>query len=1034
MGKLSELRSVERPVTEWLGKMGWTFQSDRDLKPYKRELSNPIIEPILLQKIQEINNIPEKDARIVMDQLTRHLNKPGSPILANEQFLGKLTKGVTLTIDGQDTDFRFIDFDNLWNNSFIVTNQYWVQNLKLVKTDIMLLVNGIPLVPIEAKQRARKGTNWMEGIRQFSTYEQRAEKLFIAHGFGVACNGRITKYGIPGATSSYFNEWKTTVLDTRFENPIQHPENDLCRTYWDEKENCYHFDVERLPNGEVLERMKLGIIGLLQPARVLDIIRNFIVFERSQGNIIKKVARYQQLRASNKIVDRVVNTDLNQGVIWHTQGSGKSLTMVFTAYKLRTAEKLKDPTVYIVVDRKDLKEQIGGTFDDCEFPNARTVHDIPDLKHIIGTGPAGVFITTIQKFRELGDLKDLRDNIIILIDEAHRTQYGEFQIELQNALPNARRFAFTGTPIPKTHKEFGIREGTEIREYYLDRYSIKDAIEDGATVPVRYTFGPQKWFLDKENLKKGYEEITADLTEDEKALVQRRVQPWKAFLKHPERISVIAKDISEDFRNVLEPQGYKAQIVACDKEACILYYEELRNYFDPSEMAVIFSSSPYFDTSGEPGDEETRRKIELYKQFQAHELEGKERRRLICNFKQRITPEEIKKGNNLKIFIVCNMLLTGFDAPVEQTLYLDSPLRDHNLLQASARPNRPYDDPVTKLSKKFARIIDYIGVFENYQEALNYDPEDIGEFEDVESLAKQFPAILDHAFSPFEQIRLEDTYECAIEIVRTLSSLDHGTFEDEYREVMQFYEAISPHPSLKKSLEKYKWLNEIYEIYLEEFKRLDFDAEIYAAKTRKLIQESARLIDFNRHLPEIKIDAAYLDNLMALKLNPSDKAEKIIRDIETVIRRNESDSPIYAEFQNRLEELIRQKEEQDRQIEEVLIELQELYAELDKVATLPRRMGFEDRGTFDIFIEIKHRKGQTFDEELAKRFVTEVAEKLIRKRIYIGWQESEAEIRHLKFDIEIFAASEQYEGLGIDDDDELMEIIIKRVIQHYRID
>src|SRR5690606_21616035 len=162
---------------------------------------------------------------------------------------------------------------------------------------------------------------------------------------------------------------------------------------------------------------------------------------------------------------------------------------------------------------------------------------------------------------------------------------------------------------------------------------------------------------------------------------------------------------------------------------------------------------------------------------------------------------------NLKVLIVCNMLLTGFDAPIEQTMYLDSPLRDHNLLQAVARTNRPYDDIVTKLSKEFGRIVDYVGVFQNYKEALNYDPEDIGEFEDVESLVKTFPKVLDNAFEPFEAIELEDSYECTMAIVRKLSEIDHGKFENEFREVVQLWESISPHPALRESKTKYLWLN-----------------------------------------------------------------------------------------------------------------------------------------------------------------------------------------------------------------------------------
>lgn len=451
MGKLSEINAVEKPVTDWISKMGWKLTSNEELKQYQRPFSNPIITKILIDRVIEINGIAEGFAKIAVETLTQYLSNP-SPILGNESFLEKLTKGVVISIGNEDRTIRFIDFGDIWNNDFRVTNQYWVQGDKMVKTDIVLLVNGIPLVPIEAKQRARKGTNWMEGVRQFSTYSQRADKLFMCHLFGVACNGRIAKYGIPGASSSYFNEWKDTIVETAQKNPLLEPTNDLCTTY--EEDGNIYFAVEKLPNGEVLEQMKQGIIGLLQPARVLDILEHFIVFERTEGKIIKKVARYQQFRAANKIADRVINTDIKQGVIWHTQGSGKSLTMLYTAYKLRQSAKLKDPTIYIVVDRKDLREQIGGTFDDCEFPNARPINNIGDLKYVIQKAQSGVFITTIQKFRELGNIEDLRENVILLIDEAHRTQFGDFQIELKSVLPNAKRFAFTGTPIPKVHREF----------------------------------------------------------------------------------------------------------------------------------------------------------------------------------------------------------------------------------------------------------------------------------------------------------------------------------------------------------------------------------------------------------------------------------------------------------------------------------------------------------------------------------------------------------------------------------------------------
>ena len=1011
MSQLHENKPVESKVTEWLTQLGWEYRSAEDLKPYNRLQMNAVVEPILVEQVMALNSISQQAAKMAVETLLNNLRNP-IPIEGNEKFLNQLCDGVNITIDHKDRTIRFINFEDIWQNSLIVTNQYAVQQ---VRADICLLVNGIPLVPIEAKQCARRGTNWLEGVRQFQTYDRRSEKLFMCHLFGVACNGRLSKYGIPGASASYFNEWKDSVITNKYPNPLLDPENDLCNTYKDEDDGLMHFDVERFPNGELLERMKFGIIGLLQPERVLDILQHFIVFEREDGRIIKKVARYQQLRAANKIVDRVTHSDKGQGVIWHTQGSGKSLTMLYTAYKLRRAEELNDPTIYLVVDRKDLKDQIGDTFLDCVFPNARQVMSVGDLKSIIKDKPAGVYITTIQKFNELGDIADERNNVIVLIDEAHRTEYGDYQMELRAVLPNAKRFAFTGTPIPKTHQEFGIKSEDGKIEYYLDKYSVIDAINDGATKPIKYTLGPSQWFLDKENLKQGYEEITAELEENEKRLVEKVVQPWKTLMKKRERIEVLAEDIAKDFKERLEPQGFKAQVVAIDKEACVLYYNELLKYFDKSELQIIFSTGQY-----ETG--------ERYDMFSPFYLTDGERKRLIENFKKRITPEEQAKGNNLKIFIVCNMLLTGFDAPIEQTMYLDSPLRDHNLLQAVARTNRPYDygEGETKLSKEFGRIVDYVGVFQNYKEALNYDPEDIGEFEDVDALLKTFPQVLDTAFEYFHDIKLEDSYECMMALIRKLSVIDHGQFENRFHRVVQLWEAISPNPGLRPYRTQYQWLVTIYELYMEEFRRVSFDAEFYAAQTRKLLKESTMLLDFRGHLPEIAIDADYLTKLKDTKLSPTDKAEKIIRDIETMIRMNQNNSAIYIEFQERLDALIRMKNANAIEIEGLLKKLSELYMDVDEAIEIPKKMGFDNKGTFEIY-QILKNEIENFDEELVRDFAEELT-RIIQSKIYIGWQEVKQEYNRMKFEIALLAANEKYESLDLDIDgpigEELMDSIL----------
>ncbi|TAE27167.1 MAG: type I restriction endonuclease subunit R [Candidatus Kapaibacterium sp.] len=1026
MPHLSEQHSVEEPICGWLQQMGWDWIPREELNArYKRPLGNPVLEEILRERIAAFNGITAAQASDAAETLLQHIRHP-DPVIGNEAFLRLLREGVSVMIAGKPRTCRVIDFDAPFANSLIVTQQYWVQGAQVVKPDIVLLVNGIPLVPIEAKQRARRKATWEEGVKQFSHYPRKVPQLWAAHAFGVTCNGRITKYGIPGAAKTYFAEWRDMTIDrSRTGNPLLSAKNTFCPWVEEDGEARFQIGYYETADGKraPLEQMKWGVAGLLQPARVLDILKHFLVFERSREHgTVKKVARYQQVRAANKIVERVAASDLKQGVIWHTQGSGKSLTMLYTATKLREDVRLENPTVYIVVDRRNLKTQIGDTFADCEFPNVATLLNIGDLKSTIAKRPAGVFITTIQKFRELGALKDDRTNVIVLIDEAHRTQYGDYQSELQGVLPNARRFAFTGTPIRKTHREFGLREGTAVVEKYLDRYSIQDAIEDGATLPIRYTFGPQEWHLDKEKLREGWREITADLTDEQRNTVWQRTQAWKQFLKHPERMAVLANDIAEDFRAVVEPLGFKAQIVACDKEACVLYFNALLAHFDRSELCIIFSEGSY--------DDDARSAL-----FRDHTMSETEQKAVIKHFKRRLTDEERAIGNNVKILIVCNMLLTGFDAPIEQTMYLDSPLRDHNLLQAIARTNRPYEEPSTRVTKEFGRVVDYVGVFRDYMAALDYNPEDLTEFEDVAALAETFPGVMEEAMKPFAGVVLNDSYECSVELVQALARLDQAEFEASYYAAVRLYEALSPHPSLREYRTQYQWLNEIYELYLNEFKRIEFDAEVYAAKTRRLIQESARLLNFKGHLPEIIIDERYINNLQQTNLSPSDKAEKIIRDVEIIIRQNESQSPVYAEFQERLDELVKKKREADSSVEDVLAHLHTLYEELVNAATLPQRMGFADRGTFDIFHVVKRASAAeaVFDEPLARAFAERIAT-MIKDRRYVKWHLSDKMQRDFLLDVELLAQDDAFFALGISTNSEALNEILKWVVEHYRLE
>jgi type I restriction enzyme, R subunit len=306
MSKLSEGKGVEIPVYEWLSKMGWTPRTNTDLKVYNRPLSNPLIEGILVERVSKINGVSLADAKRAVNILKNTFANP-SIITANEEFLDLLCSGVNLTIEGEDRTLKLIDFDNIRNNDFTVTRQYHVQGTDLVKPDLVCLVNGIPLIPFEAKQRAQQNSNWLKGVGDLGLYESKIPKMIVCNLFGVACNGRLAKFGVPGASSSYFAEWKDLSVDTTATNPLLDTAQTLCPVKPDK---------DGIPTCQIddVEKMKQTIVGLLQPSRVLDILRNAVVFERTPEGVIKKVSRYQQLRVANKIVDRVVATDLDQGI------------------------------------------------------------------------------------------------------------------------------------------------------------------------------------------------------------------------------------------------------------------------------------------------------------------------------------------------------------------------------------------------------------------------------------------------------------------------------------------------------------------------------------------------------------------------------------------------------------------------------------------------------------------------------------------------------------------------------------------------
>lgn len=452
----------------------------------------------------------------------------------------------------------------------------------------------------------------------------------------------------------------------------------------------------------------VALAGLLSKENLLDILRTFVVFETdaTTKRTVRKVCRYQQFRAVNLAILRARKgrtADKRGGVVWHTQGSGKSLTMLWLALKLRRDPVHQNPLLVIVTDRRDLDDQIAKTFQNCGFPHPERAESVRDLRNLL-SGPSGrTVLTTVQKFQEAalgkgekkkatnGDVPVLSEakNVFVLTDEAHRSQYGSLAARMRASLPNATFFGFTGTPIDKNDRSTLSTFGS-----YIDTYTIEQAVADGATVPIFYEARLVELRVMGAALDALFERVFADRSEEEREAIKKRYGSEEAIALSPKRIEAIALDIIEHYSKFIEPNGFKAQVVATSREAAVLYKEALDRLNGPLS-AVVMSG-----TNDDP------------KMLADHHKTEPERKELIRRF--------LDKNDPLKVLVVCDMLLTGFDAPVEQVMYLDKPLREHTLLQAIARVNR------TAEGKTFGLVVDYWGVSDALTEALSiFAPQDV---------------------------------------------------------------------------------------------------------------------------------------------------------------------------------------------------------------------------------------------------------------------------------------------------------------------
>jgi type I restriction enzyme, R subunit len=652
MPSWNEENTVEHPIIAWLEtpELGWRFENQAAVNErYRSDEMEVLLLPILRRKLKELNaNVITDDAR--SDAIMTKLRG----IRDNAEWIKWMRNEETykFSADENAQAIRLIDYDDLGSNDFLATNQFWVDGGDhRIRTDVLLFVNGIPLVDIEAKTTARDWHNdWTEGALQCGRYLREAGQLYYPNVFCLAVNEITLRYGVPGVKFHYWQTWR---------NP------------------CPHSHIE--PENE----LKSGIFGLCDRANLLDTLRNFVVFDIEQGQRVKKVARWQQFLAANELVKRALEIDKprgwRRGLIWHTQGSGKSLTMLFAARKMWFHSALSQPTILIIVDRDQLEDQISGQFFRTNTENCYVTTSRVDLLAKLREGFRGIIVTIMQKFQP-GDFQVARSNVIVLVDEAHRTQEGDLGTAMRYVLKEASLFGFTGTPIElddhNTPRAFGRELSTDdtgvIRfERYLEpRYSIADSIRDGATLRLIWEPSPRDWNLWGRELDEKFEKAFAHLPEGEREQLKKDNAVIDVMVKLPQRITDIATEVADHFVKHVRPNRFKAMLVCYNKETVALYKAALDGLLGQEASVAIFSDVNRRDES----IPKMVKDLDMSKETRAKAI--REFRKLPSD-KPEDQDKEEQRWRRAEIIIVCDMLLTGFDAPIVQTMYLDKGLRDH---------------------------------------------------------------------------------------------------------------------------------------------------------------------------------------------------------------------------------------------------------------------------------------------------------------------------------------------------------------------
>jgi len=926
-----ERSGVQNRIIEYAKEIGWEYISPDDAIRLRSGETGIILREVFKNEIVRLN--PDIDPADI-DSLIKNIETVTPDIKGNREVWEYLKglKTIFIPYKKRDLNLNLIDFKNIDRNIYNITDEYKFTNGRYsIRADIIFLINGIPLFIVETKS-AQKINAIMLAVDQIRRYHNETPELMtVLQSFQITDLLKFYYGPTFNVNDSNLLRWKCDD-NPGFEN--------LIKSFFDKK-------------------------------RLISIIENYILFTEKDGEIKKVILRQHQMRAVSKIIKRC-ESEKAKGLIWHTQGSGKTYTMIVSARIILDDQKFKNPTLIMVVDRNELESQMFQNLSSIGFGNVIVAETKAHLQELLRQDYRGLIVTTIQKFDGMFPDISLRKNIFVFIDEAHRTTNNKLGNFMMGALPNATFIGFTGTPVSGPKSNTFRTFGSDDKNGYLDKYGIKESINDGTTLPMNYAIAPSKMLVDRETLDKEF----LDLAESEgvsdfddlNKILEKQVT-LKNMMKNPERINEIAEYIAKHYKNNVEPLGYKAFVVAVDREACVMYKDALNKYLPESYSEVIMSYSN--------NDNENMKKY-----FKTEDQEREIRKKFL------------NQDEDPKILIVTDKLLTGFDAPILYAMYLDKPMRDHVLLQAIARINRPYQ--YDNRIKKYGFIMDFVGIFGSLKKALAFDSSDIKDIEgvlkDIDELKKEFKNIIESMKIKYLDSITEKSKDKIIENILEIfkEPEKRKDYMDNYSRLSDIYDILSPDKFLSPYESIYKDLTNINNILMKTYGHENSKYYDLSKKTAELVKNNTVISRMPDDLKTYTIDDETINKIRKSRESDREKVFNLLISIKKYIDENKKDSPFLISIGERANNIAELYNNNIESSEDILQKIYSIINDINKSNKEKEQLGFP-KEVFAFYYLIKNA-GYPYPEEISNIFLNE-------KRKYKSWYSNADQERKIKIEL-----------------------------------